>query len=64
MTVLIVFAASWLVMTLAITGLFLGARRSHVLYCLLFGAKPSAEVHTFATASNQASSGQDSRLVA
>lgn len=64
MTVLIVLAAAWLATTLAITVLLLGARRSHLIYRVLFGRKPMAEVHQLVTAPSPSTIEQAARLVA
>lgn len=64
MTVFIVLAAFWLALALAITGLLLAARHSRLVYGLLFGAKPTADLHQFVAGHPQSDNEQDSRLVA
>lgn len=64
MAILIVIAASWLLMTLTITAMLMGAKRSNVLYRMLFGAKPNAEIHQLTIVSSLPANEQDSRLVA
>ena len=63
-TVLIVLAVAWLATTLAITVLLLGARRSHLIYRMLFGPKPMAEVHQLVTAPSPPTTERAPRLVA